>query len=424
MTDAPPPVPAVDPAAVRAIELAEAHEALTRSIARLTDHAELPGLMTTVLQEIVRASGAVSVAVFAYNAEKDELFNYAQLLRGEVLDVKTDPRVNVFATPTRATGNPAWEAMVQQQYFWVDYQDPDTRAGPQSTAWHRANGHGYVVCIPMLNGPQPVGFLGLAFDRSEVIRPTELRLERSRVLARQAALAMQFTRISEQAQAAALAEERRRAETARHAALLEERNRMAREIHDTFAQTFTGVMMQLRAAQSAIHVAENLNIDLIDGCLTRAESLAREGLRDARRSVMALRPDAAEYSDLLAKVRRLVEQTTSATPVNGEVHVKGQPVDVPPDTGFQLFRIVQEAVANALRHSQAKTLRVTLRYEPQTVELIVADDGRGFDAVLAEAQGGTGLRSMRHRVGQLAGRMTIDSQENSGTSLSVIVPLS
>ena len=409
----------IDSATRRAVELVEAHEALTRSVARLSSHAELPGLLTTVLQEIVRASGAVSVAVFAYDPARDVLFNYAQILRGEVIDLKTDPRMTVFANPTPATGNPAWEAMVQQRYFWVDFNQPDERAGRRSSAWHREHRHGYVVCIPMMNGPHPVGFLGLAFDQSEVVRPTELRLERSRVLAQQAALAMQLTRLSDEDKASALAEERLRSDSAKHAALLEERNRMAREIHDTLAQSFTGVMMQLRAAQSAIHSRPGPNLALLDSCLSRAESLAREGLRDARRSVMALRPEAAEFADLPAKARWLIEQSTGGTSVRGRVEIDGDARPVPPDLGFHLFRIAQEAVANALRHAEPASLLVRLSYGPDTLTLAIVDDGHGFDPA-AEIIG-SGLVGMRHRASQINADFAVETAP-TGTSVRVHAP--
>ena len=585
----------------RAIDLVEVHQSLGRSVSKLVFHDDIRGFLSVVLLETLRASGAVSVAVFAYDADRDELYNYAQILRGEVVDVKNDPRMEVFATPTRATGNPAWEVIMQQRYFWIDYADPDLRAGPKSTAWHKLHGHRYVVCIPMMNNQRPVGFLGLAFDESEAVRPTEARLERSRVLAQQAALAMQLTRLAEELRESAVAHEREQAqrqraaelanansamrrgveelstarnedevfgrflqqaiaasgavagaaakrlhdtefefvavcigeqlisiadlpdpsmfdrlpeisrrdtsglfarllagkpelmlvdhrleewfpeaaiahrraghkavwqfpfsvggrvvgilglafeteqspsevvvqtiqaisnqlslavemlhlsEQAKHGVLLEERNRMAREIHDTLAQSFTGIMMQLRAAQ---HAAPG-NTELVIGCLARAESLAREGLRDARRSVMALRPESAEYGDIVHKIRWLIEQTTAGTAISGDVTVDGLPRTVVPEVGLQLFRIVQEAVANAQRHADPSTLHVVLRFTDTTLTVSITDDGSGFDFVSGLRSGGSGLSGMRQRAKQLGGQLTIDSQRTGGTTVKIEIP--
>jgi signal transduction histidine kinase len=191
---------------------------------------------------------------------------------------------------------------------------------------------------------------------------------------------------------------------------------MAREIHDTLAQTFTGVMMQLRAAQ---HTPGGIP-DAVAACLARAETLARAGLRDARRSVMALRPEAAEYGDLVEKIRWLIEQSTAGTPVAGRVTVDGPPRPLPPDVGFHLFRIAQEAVANALRHGSPNTLVVHLAFTADVVRLTVTDDGNGFDTA-GDDPGGSGLRSMRHRAEQLGGGLTVTSTPGRGTVVSVSV---
>lgn len=130
-------------------------------------------------------------------------------------------------------------------------------------------------------------------------------------VAHQATLAIQLTHLAEQS---------------RQAAIFEERNRIACEIHDTLAQTFTGVAMQLQAATCFLNTKPNQ----AQACITRAQQLAQAGLAEARRSVWALQPEATEYSDLSTTLKRIAEQLTAQTPVQVKVYVEGTPRPLPP----------------------------------------------------------------------------------------------
>ena len=146
-----------------------------------------------------------------------------------------------------------------------------------------------MLVLPLLFGQQAVGFMALSF------RPhAPDRLPRSDMLV---ALAQGATVAIELA---------RRADAARDAAVLAERNRIGQEIHDGLAQSFTGILMQLGAAEDLDAAAEASRSVL----LTRIRDLAREGLAEARRSVMALRPDQTRRNGLELALRQLAERST------------------------------------------------------------------------------------------------------------------
>ncbi|TDE32096.1 sensor histidine kinase [Nonomuraea mesophila] len=212
---------------------------------------------------------------------------------------------------------------------------------------------------------------------------------------------------------------------ARNAGVQDERQRMAREIHDTLAQGFTGVISQLRAAEHAgddppgwrRHVAA-------------ATELARESLWEARRSVHALRPEplrAARLSEALAGV---AERWSALHEIPVQVTTTGTARPIRPESEVALLRIAQEALANVAKHARATRVGVTLSYLEHEAALDVRDDGGGFDpAGLGGAAGGSGadrggfgLIAMRQRIESVSGSLRIESEPGTGTGISARVP--
>ncbi len=207
--------------------------------------------------------------------------------------------------------------------------------------------------------------------------------------------------------------------TAQFAAVLAERNRIAREIHDTLAQGFVGIAVQLDTVAKMQAVSAETARDHLD----RARILARSSLAEARRTVWALRAGALETEDLAGALREVAEQLSGETSV--AVEVSGARRRLPPDVENNLFRIGQEAVANAVRHAQARRIRVDLDYGDRCVRLSVRDDGRGFDVEAAThcAPGHFGLAGIRERVHNLGGELTVLSAHGGGAELIVEVPV-
>jgi signal transduction histidine kinase len=204
----------------------------------------------------------------------------------------------------------------------------------------------------------------------------------------------------------------------RKTAIAEERNRVAREIHDTLAQGFTGVIAQLEAARGAISQKKTVRVS---DHLERAGELAREGLREARRSVQALRPLALAEKPLAVALRDLIERMTTGMTMRAKLALKGEPIQLPEEWETNLLRIGQEVLTNAVRHSQASNFDALLAFATREVRMEVRDDGRGFDP--AKVHGGFGIQGIRERVQGMGGKFTIQSAEGKGTVISVLLPL-
>ncbi|MFC9977495.1 sensor histidine kinase [Spirillospora sp. NPDC127200] len=186
---------------------------------------------------------------------------------------------------------------------------------------------------------------------------------------------------------------------AREAGVSDERRRLAAEIHDTIAQGLTGIITQLQAAEESEHVR-------------RATDLARESLREARRSVRDLAPTHLEHDTLPTALKKITDGRAHLT-------VTGTAEPLHDELEAALLRIAQEALANAARHAHAERVGVTLSYMDDEVTLDIRDDGRGFD----RPSGGFGLTAMRERAERVAGTLEIESEPGRGTAVSARVPL-
>ncbi|MBW4421515.1 MAG: PAS domain S-box protein [Myxacorys californica WJT36-NPBG1] len=202
------------------------------------------------------------------------------------------------------------------------------------------------------------------------------------------------------------------------ASILEERNRMAREIHDTLAQAFTGILAQVGAANQVLTddvEATGAHLDLI-------KELARTGLTEARRSVVALRPQLLEEGSLQSALHRLVAQTRAAA-MDTTLHyeIEGAVYALPTEVESNLLRMGQEALTNAIKHANADEIRVELIYDRDQVCLRVKDNGQGFGVGSIPSSEGFGLLGMSERAERIGAQLTIRSQPGQGTEMIVTV---
>ena len=215
---------------------------------------------------------------------------------------------------------------------------------------------------------------------------------------------------------------RRQAEAARAKAevvILEERNRMAREIHDTLAQGFTGILLQLEAAGAAAEAGLP-----VEPYLGRVRELARFGLGEARRSVLALRPLALEENGLEQALQQLAGRSSVEGALTCEFSAAGAVRRLQADLELALFRIAQEAVGNAVKHAKATRVWIELAFEPRMVRLSVADDGVGLAKTPGErTPAGYGLVLMQERAQQVGGTLAVESRPGAGARVSVTIPL-
>jgi signal transduction histidine kinase len=207
----------------------------------------------------------------------------------------------------------------------------------------------------------------------------------------------------------------RAAEEQQRNAIVAERTRFARDIHDTLAQGFTGIMMQLNAAE------QRLQGDSADARahIEKARQLATESLEEARRSVSALRADTHSNGTLLDAMEQIGRKLTSDSGVQLDTKLEGQPYALPEQCEANLLRIAQEAMTNAVRHSGAKRIAVGLAYRTGSVVLEVGDSGRGMSGV---EPSGFGVDGMRERARHMNGELQILSDPGRGTRIVVTVP--
>jgi signal transduction histidine kinase len=201
-------------------------------------------------------------------------------------------------------------------------------------------------------------------------------------------------------------------------AVAEERQRLAREIHDTLAQGFTGINIQLEAVESALETGQQ---KVALERLSRARKLANQSLAEARRSVWALRSVSLEEKKLADALRDSVRGLTTGTGLTLTIDAVDNLARFPVELETDLLRIAQEAVMNVVKHAQAQHLDIRLSCEDRQIELQIKDDGRGFLVDLAKPArqdgSGFGLIAMRERIARHGGTLQINSRPQRGTNI-------
>jgi signal transduction histidine kinase len=195
-----------------------------------------------------------------------------------------------------------------------------------------------------------------------------------------------------------------------------ERARLARELHDETGQALTSILLGLKALEDRIDTDEGR------GAAAALRELVVSTLQDVRRLAVELRPSALDDFGLVPALERLrdtvVEQSGLDVDVQSQLRVERLPVEI--ETA--LYRIVQEALTNVVKHADAKRVTILLTQRGNSASLLVQDDGSGFDPEDVR-DGGLGLIGMRERVSLLGGRLTVESTEGAGTMVSAEVPV-
>ena len=199
---------------------------------------------------------------------------------------------------------------------------------------------------------------------------------------------------------------------------VEERNRLAREIHDTLAQGLTATALQLESADALLDAGSQKAHEP----LRRALSLTRSNLEEARRSVLDLRAAPLEGRPLSGALKALVDGWEAETGIGVRYLTVNASRPLPPRVEAALYRICQEALTNVARHAGAQRVTVRLVATPERVQLVVEDDGRGFDASEVP-EDRHGLLGMRERAEMLGGALEVRSGPGAGTRIEATIPL-
>jgi PAS domain S-box-containing protein len=375
-------------------------EALAQSLDVLATAPDPQKFIGQMLSTIGRLLNAQSVSLWLFDESSDSLILRLSTSDGGKL-AAPDPEHPFIKNPLFWKEN----AVVQELLFTAgpvvcDDVETDPRVSGDWGEHLKRNGTTRFLAVPLLMGGQVRGFVGIRhFDRASY-RPEDIEL--TQALAHQVMLALQLNEFAEQGQ---------------RAAVFEERNRMARDIHDTLAQGFTGVIVQLEAAEDAISCGYRKEAD---DHLHRAGDLARRSLSEARRSVHALRPQALQEHNFWDALKGIIKNTTVGTALHTKFASQGKLPELPQPWQENLLHIGQEALTNTLKYAHARNFETRLSYKAKGLRLELRDDGDGFK--VKDQHDGVGLRGMRERVEQMGGELEIISSRGRGTKISVLLP--
>jgi signal transduction histidine kinase len=384
----------------RLAQMERANEALRGSIDTLAQVPELDDFLGQVMAAITRQLGAVVSTLRLLDPEQNKLTLELVFRDNRVLS--PDEAEFPEAWRSRSPDEQNYAAFLSQPTTVTNLLDRDSPTPAGLRDYLMGIGMKSGLIIRLSSRRQVHGLFAVYFDEERLFQPEELEI--ARALATQASLAIQLTRL---------------AKSARQSAVLEERNRLAGEIHDSLAQLFTGISLQLFAAQEIIPKANE-----IFGYMERAYDLAQVGLSEARRSALSLRSDVIEEVGLIEALRMLLERSN----IPGRLRCSFRSIavrdgDLSPQVQQHLFRIAQEAINNAIRHANPTLINVVLQSDPSELVLEVSDNGSGISKARLGSGEGFGLGNMRERAKNLGAELDIKTAAGRGTTVSVRLPL-
>jgi signal transduction histidine kinase len=258
--------------------------------------------------------------------------------------------------------------------------------------------------VPLVVRGRPIGVV-IAHDRigsSAVFSDDDLRL--AETLAARAAVAVD---LSERVGRDVV----RRVVAAQEA----ERKRLARELHDETGQALTSILLGLKPLEQAAD-------EQLAEAVASVRALVVSTLQDVRRLAVELRPAALDDFGLVPAVTRLADTFREQTGMHVELEARLSDERLPPDVETALYRIVQEALTNVVKHSGATRVSILLTERDHAVAAMVEDDGVGFEIDSAR-EDGLGLVGMRERIGLVGGRLQVESSAGAGTTVVAEVPV-
>jgi signal transduction histidine kinase len=372
-------------------------DAVQLALDLLVREPDITGFFRAFIKTLVEESESHACGVWLLDPDGSQCDLWMAYIQGRFFlkgnhdwDALTLPRESMAAHLLADT--PGWTQT-------MEYTGDDARLPEPVREFNRAGGVESVVVSPLLLPTRNLGWVALSTASAG---PCETAWQRALVdaTAKQATLALHQSRMAEQSRV----EERRQA-------VLEERNRMARDIHDTLAQGFGAILMQLQAAQRSAPVLP----PAVARSLDTAVDLARAHMIDARRSVSALRPQSAESEDVAAALARMADFARRTSDIPIELTV----AELPPLGGGvdrEIIGIAQEALTNAVRHARARQISIQASSVRSVgFRLSVADDGRGI--AKEHRSTGFGMTSMQERAERIGASLTIVTAPRSGTEV-------
>jgi signal transduction histidine kinase len=170
-----------------------------------------------------------------------------------------------------------------------------------------------------------------------------------------------------------------------------------------------------------LSAAKHSNFGTVQTQVQQAEESAREGLDEIRRIVWDMQPEQIEKASLIEAVEELAARWSAENSVQVKMKVTGTPHSLPSSAETALLRILQEAMHNINKHAQAKNVNITFSFMEDIFVMDIADDGQGFEP--SKIKNGFGMKTMRDRIEELSGTLTIESERGGGTAIAVSLPI-
>jgi len=207
------------------------------------------------------------------------------------------------------------------------------------------------------------------------------------------------------------------AHTLENLTISRERNRMSRELHDTVVHTLSGLSVQLEAVRAYWEVDPVTARSLLDASL----EVTRSGLQETRRAIKALRASPLEDLGLVRALRMLLDDARQRSQLDVDANLPPDETVFPSDMEQCIFRIAQEALENVIHHAKASHLTFRLEVDESSIELLIQDDGLGFDPQASLPAGHFGMAGMRERAELAGGQLIINSRPNGGTMIRLVL---
>jgi signal transduction histidine kinase len=380
--------------------LAKANEALRGCLDSLASVPELDEFLGQVMAALTRQLGAASSVLRLRNFERDALTLDLVYQDGRVMtpaEAKYPEELRTIPLDERQMN------LLKKPAAVIHFLDDISTVPEAFRSYLLGLGVKTSLVIPLLLARQLVGSLTFRFTADREFRPEELEV--ARALASQASLAIQLTRL---------------ANVARQSAVLKERNELAGEIHDSLAQFFTGISMQLGAARKVIKKGTDSGLNYVE----RGIELAQFGLGEARRTAFSLQPSFIEESGLIAALQKMVERSN----IPGRLRCNFYSANVSEESLPQfvqqnLLRIAQEALSNSVRHAKPTVINVSLACQSTDLVLEVSDNGSGIPDTDFAFKEGFGLSNMQARAEKVGAQLEVKTSASGGTSIFIRLPI-
>jgi predicted ATPase/signal transduction histidine kinase len=374
-------------------------EALMYSLDVLATDSEPEKFLAKMLSTICRLLNGQSTALWLYYQATESILLRLVVNAMGPLDFDRN-RLLIQSPPSWGKNSGFQELLYEGCPILCEDTATDPRVSSEMRDYLSVTGAKKFLAVPILAEGHVRGMISVGHAERPSYQAEEIEL--AQALAHQVMLAIRLTEVGEQS---------------RKTAVFAERNRMARDVHDTLAQGFTGVIVQLEAAEYAISEGDRQDANRH---IRQAGELARRSLSEARRSVHALRPQALEEVNFWQALKGMVKTTTIGTTLQTKFEAKGKMPVLPPAWQENLLRIGQEALSNTLKYARAKQFRTRLTTNAKEFRLELCDDGDGFK--VRERHDGAGLAGMRERAEEMGGELNIVSSRGKGTTITVISP--